>query len=204
MHASVLLSAVLATAVLAQTPNTTVPATTKTLNLDYNGTVITPGVLLPSTAVATQPDVYAGADSQADLKYMIFMLDLTIPDSDVTSDVTQYSTLVEGLGANRTTRLHWWGGNYTLSSDGTFVNSSDCLAEYTSPRPRQGDIAHTYTLYLFNQPANYTPPEEALNGSLYDQTSESRFNFSLTDVADIVGGPLAANYFTSEYTNSTS
>lgn len=123
---------------------------------------------------------------------MLIMLDLNIPDSDVTT-ADEYDTLVPGLAANTTTRLHWWGGNFTLDS-GTYVNSSDALAPYTAPRPRD-EIYHNYVLYLFEQPPSYVPSEAALNGTYYDQSTDARFNFSITPVVEAVGLPVSANYF---------
>ncbi|KAJ6120992.1 hypothetical protein N7523_005272 [Penicillium sp. IBT 18751x] len=123
------------------------------------------------------------------------MLDLNIPDSDVTT-AANYDTLCPGLDGNTTTRLHWWGGNYTLGRHGLFLNSSDALAEYTAPRPRDA-TNHTYTLYLFDQPEKYVPPELALNGTYYSQTSVARFNFTLAPIVKEIGRPLAATYFLS-------
>ncbi|KAJ5167300.1 uncharacterized protein N7482_006081 [Penicillium canariense] len=126
---------------------------------------------------------------------MIFMLDLNIPDSDVTT-AAHYNSLVPGLAVNTTTRLHWWGGNYTIGKHGLFANSSDAIAEYTAPRPRDS-TNHTYTLYLFNQPSGYNLPKEALDGTYYSQTTASRFNFSLAHTVKEVGEPVAATYFLS-------
>lgn len=141
-----------------------------------------------------QPSLYT--QTALNGTFMVFMLDLNIPDSDVTTAAGSYSTLVPGLATNTTTRLHWWGGNYTVSQDGTFVNSSDALAEYTSPRPRDS-TNHTYALYLFEQPAGYVADAEALSGAYYDQTSDSRFNYTLLPITEAVGGPVAATYFLS-------
>lgn len=130
-----------------------------------------------------------------DTKYMLIMLDLNIPDSDVTT-AAYYDTLVPGLAANTTTRVHWWGGNYTIE-DGKFVNSSDSLAPYTAPRPRDS-TNHTYALYLFDQPAGYVPSKAALDGTYYSQSTSARFNFSLTPILEAVGEPAAATYFLSD------
>lgn len=125
---------------------------------------------------------------------MIIMLDLNIPDSDVTT-ADAYDTLVPGLAVNTTTRLHFWGGNYTLDTASlAYVNSSDALAAYTAPRPRD-ELFHNYVTYLFKQPASYVPSEEALNGTYYDGTTDARFNFSLTPIIEAVGEPVSANYF---------
>lgn len=135
------------------------------------------------------------------------MLDLSIPSSDVTTP-SQYSTLVPGLAPNTTTRLHWWQGNYTItlpspspsaspSSQTTlFLNTTDSIAAYTAPRPRDA-TNHTYAFYLFTQPENYFPGEEAANGTYYDETTDARFNFSLKGVVEKVGEPVAANWFVS-------
>lgn len=151
------------------------------------------------TDVSNKPIVYATDNQKHEpddpTKYMIIMLDLNIPDSDVTK-AADYATLFPGLAANTTTHLHWWGGNYTLARHGLFLNSSDALAQYTAPRPRDA-TNHTYALYLFDQPENYVPSEVALNGSYYSQTSEARFNFTLAPIVKKVGRPLAATYFLS-------
>jgi hypothetical protein len=126
---------------------------------------------------------------------MIMMLDWNIPDSDVTI-AADYDTLVPGLADTTTTRLHWWGGNYTLGRHGLFKNSGDDIAVYTAPRPR-GAANHTYALYLFDQPEDYVLPEAALDGLYYSQTTAARFNFTLAPIVKQVGRPLAATYFLS-------
>lgn len=150
-----------------------------------------------SADVTVQPDVYSRRRSNktSTSTYMLIMMDLNIPDSDVTT-AGNYSTLVPGLvPSNTTTRLHWWAGNYTLNATSkAYVNSSDNLAEYTAPRPRDG-FYHTYIFYLFKQPDGYVPPAEALAGDYYSGMSDSRFNFSLTPIIEAVGQPLSANYF---------
>lgn len=146
---------------------------------------------------------------------MVFMLDLSIPDSDVVSNTSEYPTLTPGISANRTTRLHWWQGNLTQTlsssnhmdmstgrSEDLFKNHSEPLAEYTSPRPREGDIAHYYTLYLFEQPNDFVPSQAALDGWQYSQMSDYRFNFSLAPIVEQVGQPVAANYLLSSYNAS--
>lgn len=154
-------------------------------------------LLTSSTDVTDQPETYSVhncSETNDVQKHMIIMLDLNIPDSDVTT-ADEYVTLVLGLAVNTTTRLHWWGGNYTLDpASGAYVNSSDALSAYTAPRPRD-EVFHNYVTYLFEQPASYVPSETALNGTYYDQTTAARFNFSLTPIIEAVGQPIAANYF---------
>jgi hypothetical protein len=45
--------------------------------------------------------------TEHDSTYMIFMLDLNIPDSDVTTSAS-YGSLIPGLAVNTTTRLVGW------------------------------------------------------------------------------------------------
>ncbi|OOF95536.1 hypothetical protein ASPCADRAFT_507373 [Aspergillus carbonarius ITEM 5010] len=189
-----LVSALAATA-LAQTPAGSYPSTNKNLGVAYPNATVTPGTWVNPDYVDNQPAIYATNHQVYDGTYMILMLDLNIPDSDVTTS-SYYNSLVPGLAANTTTRLHWWGGNYTVQN-GQFVNASDALAEYTAPRPRDS-TNHTYTLYLFDQPEGYVPPEEALDGTYYSQTTSARFNFTLEPVVRAVGGPIAANYYLSD------
>lgn len=145
--------------------------------------------------VAEQPDIYVTEWLNPSLTYMLVMLDLNIPDSDVTT-ASEYNTLVPGLETNTTTRLHWWQGNYTIQ-DGIFVNSSDSLSEYTAPRPRD-TTNHTYAFYLFEQPDTFVVPEAAANGDYYSGLGGDRFNYSLADTISQAGGPVAANYFLSD------
>ncbi|KAH8655819.1 phosphatidylethanolamine-binding protein [Xylariales sp. PMI_506] len=180
---------------VAQTPSGSWPSTSQNLGVAFTNDTVTPGLWISPDDVTSQPLVYETSNvSSTSGQYMLIMLDLNIPDSDVTT-ADYYNTLVPGLATNTTTRLHWWQGNYTLQQQ-QLVNSSDSLAEYTAPRPRDS-TNHTYTLYLFEQPANYTPPVAALDGLYYSGTTDERFNFSLSAIVSEVGGPIAANYFLS-------
>lgn len=127
---------------------------------------------------------------------MVILLDLEIPDSDFATP-EEYASLVPGLIANTTTRLHWWGTNLTLdAASGVFVdaNSSADLSPFGPPAPRDATY-HTYAFYLFDQPASYVPSAEALAGDYVGIAADARFNFSLSAIVDAVGGPVAANYF---------
>lgn len=125
------------------------------------------------------------------------MVDLLIPYSRL-PEGTDTEYLVPGLYPNRTTRLHWWGGNYTHSNTTKlFTNSSDAIAAYGGPAPPAGDIPHDYVEYLFLQPEGYVPPAQ-VGGELYPSSGTNRFNFSVTELAAEVGRPLAANWFQSQ------
>jgi hypothetical protein len=61
--------------------------------------------------------------------------------------------------------------------------------------PGLDDVPHTYVFYLFKQPDNFTLPAWDAN-RVYDPISVyARMNFSVTAVSNIVGDPIAANYF---------
>lgn len=136
------------------------------------------------------------------------MMDLSIKASQVVTDASNTSainSLTPGYGQGRTTRLHWFSGNLTQASNGSFVknNASPDIAMYAGPHPPVGDIAHAYTLYLFPQPANYSVSALAASGAYYAASSMSRMNFSLAGAITRVGQPIAAEYFTSIASNST-
>lgn len=133
--------------------------------------------------------------------YQVALVDLSILRSQV--NASDPSTLAPGLGQNRTTRLHWWQGNLTQSSNGSFVSSSSPLAPYAGPMPPLNDIPHDYVFYLLNQPANFTPPASAVAGVYQSARSTARYNFSIADVVAQVGGPVAANYMRVQNMNNT-
>jgi len=60
--------------------------------------------------------------------------------------------------------------------------------------PGLNDIAHTYTFYLFNQPANFTLPAWDAERVYNPITASTRMNFSVSAIADVAGAPVAANY----------
>ncbi|TEY59369.1 hypothetical protein BOTCAL_0194g00070 [Botryotinia calthae] len=187
----------------AQTPANSWPSKSRNIGSAFENITVTPGKWISPSDVTSQPTIYLTTllpNTNTDTTYMLFMLDLSIPSSDVTIP-SLYSTLVPGLATNTTTRLHWWQGNYTLASSSSsssplFLNSTDSIAAYTAPRPRDS-TNHTYVFYMFAQPANYFVGEEAANGTYYDGTTDARFNFSLKAVVERVGEPVAANWFLS-------
>lgn len=133
---------------------------------------------------------------------MLLLLDLSIP----LVSLTNTTNLVPGLQADRTTRLHWWNLDVTQLPNGTFTtptSNSTSAALYGGPMPGAGDIAHTYTLYLLPQPANYTLPAAIISG-LYNPISVySRMNFSIEALVASVGEPVAATYFRVQNTTGT-
>ena len=130
--------------------------------------------------------------------YTFALVDLSIPDYLIDTD--DPSSLVPGVGPNRTTRLHWWQDDVTQGSDGEFSSSSADLAPYQGPMPPAGDEPHDYVLYLFDA-AGLVPPPNA--EAFYDDTTvDNRMNFSVQAIVDQVGAPLAARYFTVQNTGS--
>lgn len=60
--------------------------------------------------------------------------------------------------------------------------------------PGLNDIAHTYTFYLFKQPANFTLPAYDAGRDYNPISVYARMNFSVEAVANVAGAPVAANY----------
>ncbi|KAF2157441.1 hypothetical protein K461DRAFT_289758 [Myriangium duriaei CBS 260.36] len=185
--------AVLATAVLAQSPAGFSPSTKVPLGVKYGDIELCPGEELPQAVPdAGNPSVFSLRPYPA--TYMILLVDLSIPFDLFPADETK--TLVPGLGPNRTTRLHWWQTNVTRNpKTGTFVYPNNtALAPYAGPMPPQGDIFHDYVFWLFPQPKTFVPPSAAVVASYQDPGSTTRFNYSLPALVRQVGNPLAANY----------
>ncbi|KAK4546599.1 hypothetical protein LTR36_001816 [Oleoguttula mirabilis] len=179
----------LAASVFGQTPPGTQPSTNKKLGARYNTTEVTPNILLPEALVATGPTVYLHETLNG--THMVMLVDLAIPQSSIDTTGPQAA----GLEDCRTTRLHWYQPNLTQTSNGTFVSNSTPIATYGGPMPGLNDIAHTYTLYLFAQPANFELPAWDA-GRTYDPISVyARMNFSVEAIAGVAGSPVAANYF---------
>jgi len=60
--------------------------------------------------------------------------------------------------------------------------------------PGLNDIAHTYTFYLFSQPANFTLPAWDAGRDYNPISASTRMNFSVSAIADVAGAPVVANY----------
>lgn len=61
--------------------------------------------------------------------------------------------------------------------------------------PTLNDIPHTFTFYLFPQPDNFALPAWDAGRNYTALGAPDRLNFSVTAIADIVGAPIAANYY---------
>ena len=128
------------------------------------------------------------------------MIDLSIPSSRVNASELdpEQLPLAPGLGANRTTRLHFWQAGLTFANNGTLINTTDPVARYNGPMPPPGDIPHDYVFYLFQQTAGFAPPPEdsPFNVNNVNAESNNRMSFDVQRFADGegVGELVAANY----------
>ncbi|KAL9009866.1 MAG: hypothetical protein Q9173_005140 [Seirophora scorigena] len=181
------------------TPPGSTPATNNLLSVNYGFTAITPGTRLERTQTSTIPTFNYRASSP-EQTYTLLMIDLSIPASRV--DPSQLAPaqlpIAAGLGANRTTRLHFWQAGLTFSANGTLVNTTEPVAFYNGPMPPAGDIAHDYVFYLFQQEAAFAPPppDSPFNVNNVNAAGINRNSFSVQRFADGegVGDLVAANY----------
>ncbi|KAF4549596.1 Hypothetical protein D9617_21g098170 [Elsinoe fawcettii] len=188
-----------ASRVVAQTPDDSDPDTDNRLDVTYGNTPINPGTEYPQALAQQQPRV--NTRQPAPGPYMLVMLDLSLPRDRVqgTGDVA------DGIGDDRTTRLHWLQTNLTVGANGLLSVSGNtpAVADYAGPQPPQGDIAHFYTWYLFAQPASFQVPAALAGGALRPQSSAQRNNFSLTPITSQAGVELReANYFLVQNANN--
>ncbi|KAK5122516.1 hypothetical protein LTR85_004100 [Meristemomyces frigidus] len=197
MGAAALLSAL--GGVLGQTPGSSHPSTTKNLGAVFNTTEVTPNILLSEELVDDYaPTTYL--DESLTGTYMVMLVDLAIPQSSITTTGPEF---YPGLVYCRTTRLHWYQGNLTQTSNGTFASNSSAIATYGGPAPGLDDIAHTYTFYLFKQPDNFTLPAWDAGRTYNPISVYDRMNFSVDAIAAVAGAPIAANYFRVQDPNNT-
>jgi len=61
--------------------------------------------------------------------------------------------------------------------------------------PTLNDIPHTFTFYLFPQPDDFALPAWDAGRNLTALGAPDRLNFSVSAIADVVGAPVAANYY---------
>lgn len=72
----------------------------------------------------------------------------------------------------------------------------DRLTEMTGgSMPTLNDIPHTFTFYLFPQPDDFALPAWDAGRNLTALGAPDRLNFSVSAIADVVGAPVAANYY---------
>jgi hypothetical protein len=130
--------------VAGQTPSGTNPATSHHLNVQYNSTQLMADELLlqscmytlrpspydeltSSIVVATQPTVSLNETLSG--THLVMLVDLSIPPTSFNGTGPR----APGLEPCRTTRLHWFQGNLTQLSNGTFMGDSAAIADYGEP-----------------------------------------------------------------------
>ncbi|THZ29090.1 hypothetical protein D6C91_01647 [Aureobasidium pullulans] len=199
----------------AATPAGSSPQVPNTLGLVFANNVVKPGELIAQSVVdAAQPSVYAPNPRnrnrglkkhkpKKDQTYLFTLVDLNLPYFAL-PNTTDFASLVPGIGPNRTTRLHWFEYNvHAIPPHQQLQNFSAPLAEYQGPMPPQGDEAHNYVLYLFEQPEGWKPEVGAMQRYNNAGDSFARMNFSVEALSEQVGRPIAANYFLTENENNT-
>ncbi|RAK78820.1 mitochondrial 54S ribosomal protein mL38 [Aspergillus fijiensis CBS 313.89] len=138
----------------------------------------TPGEFLNTTVAKSAPEPHLhdlGLSSSG--PYLLLMVD---PDWNKT---TPPSVIVHTVVANLTTAVN-------------STSDANVLASYIAPQPKSG--THNYTLFLFDQPANFSVPSRY--ESFMQTTAETplnRLNLPLESFLNQtgLGKPVAANYF---------
>ena len=131
---------------------------------------------------------------------VVLLVDLSINAATINQSALvpdMQLSLAPGVNANRTTRLYYWQQGLTFTSNDTVVNSIIPIAFYNAPGPPAGDIAHTYTFYLFEQEATFMPPaDNSILSQGMANMGMNRMSFNVENLLKEMGiGPLvAANY----------
>lgn len=101
--------------------------------------------------------------------------------------------------------LHWLQADLSVGPgnglfEHTLINSSQPIAPFAQPMPPAGSAPHRYIQLLWRQPSNFSVPE-----SFSGYGSENRTKFDVAAFAEAAGlqGPIAANYFLTERSNSS-
>lgn len=99
--------------------------------------------------------------------------------------------------------LHWYEPNLSGASEVLFASSdaqnatSAPALTYVPPTPPGGDIAHEYTVIMFNQPKGFSIPS-AFESFFQDKSDLSnRLDFDIAGfvAASGLGSPVGANWF---------
>ncbi|KAK3176375.1 hypothetical protein OEA41_007698 [Lepraria neglecta] len=164
MHVQALLLAAtaLVSQVYCQTLPGTQPSTNGNLPVAYGTTKVTPGIMLDIALTKMFPTI-SYTPTSTNQTYVVLLVDLSINAATINQSALvpdMQLPLAPGVNANRTTRLHYWQPGLTFTSNSTVVNTTTPIAFYNPPGPPAGDIAHTYTFYLFEQEATFMPPAD--------------------------------------------
>jgi hypothetical protein len=108
--------------------------------------------------------------------------------------------------ATNTTLIHWLLPGLSSPNETTtaLTSQENATVPYLPPHPRAGQT-HTYALFLYKEPADFSIPAEyvpffeTITASVYN-----RVGFNLTDFADKshLGSPVAADWFLVSNTTS--
>ncbi|KAF2751855.1 PEBP-like protein [Sporormia fimetaria CBS 119925] len=145
----------------------------QTLEIVYGENYVEPaGELMPRADLLEAPTISAPGLTTTGTGILLM----------VDSDVPRNGTRVE--------LLHWLASGVTLSSDSP-LTIPEGEAPYRPPNPPVGDTPHAYTFILFEQPDDFSVPEE------FTDVLESRVFFNTSAFVQAAGlqqPALAANY----------
>ncbi|PIL37295.1 hypothetical protein GSI_00988 [Ganoderma sinense ZZ0214-1] len=216
MFAELLIVALAAAAISAQTTNVTIdeveeaftaasivpsviPTFTPTGLLDVvffdnvtnTNTTVTPGLNLTREQNALRPTVFLTSNDTT-LAQQTFVLAMVDPDAPT----PQSPTLAE--------IRHLLAPDITLSGSlangALLVNNTPAISDFQRPSPPAGSDPHRYILLLFVQPANFS---QVVPGIVNASTPISGFNISTFAAQTGLGSPVAGNFFLTGPDNTT-
>ncbi|RMZ70500.1 phosphatidylethanolamine-binding pebp [Pyrenophora seminiperda CCB06] len=168
-------------------------ATSQNLTVIYGNNTISPGgELVPRPETAQRPTISAPvwwADEKGPGSCILLMVDLDVPRN-----------------GSRVQLIHWLALNITRSSPLSANTSGAALqipdsnpVPYRQPSPPVGDIPHSYTFVLMEQPRNFTMPEQ------YASLAMNRAPFNVSQFAKDANltRPLAGTWITVQNTTGT-
>lgn len=136
--------------------------------------------------------------------HVVIMMDLSIqlaslPGAapNITGNTTALHWILPGLAASNTTARAAVTG---------LASTASVIAPYINPQPPAGQ-SHTYTLFLYDEPSNFTVPAD-YTAYFANLTASplNRVGFNMTKFTDEsgLGSPVAANWFlVSNFSSST-
>lgn len=106
-----------------------------------------------------------------------------------------------------TTLIHWIlpGLSFPNATTTALTSHSDAIAPYFPPGPPAGQT-HTYALFLYDEPPNFTIPADYV--PIFNNLTASVYNrvgFNLTEFVEQtgLGDPLAADWFLASNTTAS-
>src|SRR5271170_65543 len=118
--------------------------------------------------------------------YIVVMMDLSVEPNNIPTETN-------------TTLIHWIlpGLSFLNATTTALTSHSDAIAPYFPPGPPSGQT-HTYALFLYDEPLNFTVPADYV--PIFKNLTasvENRVGFNLTEFVEQtgLGDPLAADWF---------